>query len=72
VNVSQLRLRSDKFDDEDDDDDDNNNNSNNNNNNLSSVVTMLGRTFRLALDCHGGTLSLYDIYSMKFILLLLC
>jgi hypothetical protein len=31
VNVSQLKLRSEKFDD--DDDDDNNNNNNNNNNN---------------------------------------
>jgi len=34
VNVSQLRLRSEKFDDDDDDDDDNNNNNINNNNNL--------------------------------------
>jgi len=34
VNVSQLKLRSEKFDDDDyDDDDDNNNNNNNNNNN---------------------------------------
>jgi hypothetical protein len=31
VNVSQLRLRSEKFDDDDDDDDDDNNNNNNNN-----------------------------------------
>jgi hypothetical protein len=30
VNVSQLRMRSEKFDDDDDDDDDNNNNNNNN------------------------------------------
>jgi hypothetical protein len=30
VNISQLKLRSDKFDDDDDDDDDNNNNNNNN------------------------------------------
>jgi hypothetical protein len=28
VNVSQLKLRSDKFDDDDDDDDNNNNNNN--------------------------------------------
>jgi hypothetical protein len=34
VNISQLKLRSEKFDDDDDDDDDNNNN--NNNNNISS------------------------------------
>jgi hypothetical protein len=33
VNISQLKLRSEKFDDDDDDDDDNNNNNNNNNNN---------------------------------------
>jgi len=35
VNISQLKLRSEKFDDDydyDDDDDDNNNNNNNNNN----------------------------------------
>ena len=32
VNMSQLQLRSEKFDDDDDDDDDNNNNNNNNNN----------------------------------------
>jgi hypothetical protein len=29
VNISQLKLRSEKFDDDDDDDDDNNNNNNN-------------------------------------------
>jgi len=33
VNISQLKLRSEKFDDDDDDDDDDNNNNNNNNNN---------------------------------------
>jgi len=32
VNISQLKLRSEKFDDDDDDDDNNNNNNNNNNN----------------------------------------
>jgi hypothetical protein len=32
VNVSQLKLRSEKFDDDDDDDDDDDNNNNNNNN----------------------------------------
>jgi hypothetical protein len=31
VNISQLKLRSEKFDDDDDDDDDDNNNNNNNN-----------------------------------------
>jgi hypothetical protein len=31
VNVSELRPRSEKFDDDDDDDDNNNNNNNNNN-----------------------------------------
>jgi len=31
VNISQSKLRSEKFDDDDDDDDDNNNNNNNNN-----------------------------------------
>jgi hypothetical protein len=35
VNVSQLKLRSEKFDD---DDDDNNNNNNNNNNNLHLIM----------------------------------
>jgi hypothetical protein len=30
VNISQLKLRSEKFDDDDDDDDDNNNNNNHN------------------------------------------
>ena len=33
MNISQLKLRSEKFDDDDDDDDDDNNNNNNNNNN---------------------------------------
>jgi hypothetical protein len=32
VNISQLKLISEKFDDDDDDDDDDNNNNNNNNN----------------------------------------
>jgi len=32
VNISQLKLRSEKFDDDDDDDDDDDNNNNNNNN----------------------------------------
>jgi hypothetical protein len=36
VNISQLKLRSEKFDNDDDDDDDNNNNNNNNSNNLPS------------------------------------
>jgi len=42
VNISQLKLRSEKFDDDDDDDDDNNNNNNNNNNhnNLNSYVIL--------------------------------
>ena len=34
MNISQLKMRSEKFDDDDDDDDDNNNNNNNNNNNV--------------------------------------
>jgi len=38
VNISQPKLRSEKFDDDDDDDDDNNNN--NNSNNLSPFVTV--------------------------------
>jgi len=33
VNISQPKLRSEKFDDDDNDDDDDNNNNNNNNNN---------------------------------------
>ena len=33
MNISQLKLRSEKFDDDDDDDDDDDNNNNNNNNN---------------------------------------
>ena len=33
MNISQPKLRSEKFDDDDDDDDDDNNNNNNNNNN---------------------------------------
>ena len=48
------------------------NNNNNNNNNNSSVVTMFGPTFQLTLDYHIGSLSLSDIYRIKFILLLLC
>ena len=32
MNISKLKLRSEKFDDDDDDDDDDNNNNNNNNN----------------------------------------
>jgi len=40
VNVSQLRLRSEKFDD-DDDNDDNNNNNNNNNKHLFNCLKMI-------------------------------
>jgi len=39
VNVSQLKLRSEKFDDDNDDDDDNNNNNNNNNNKIFKLQT---------------------------------
>jgi len=42
VNISQPKLRSEKFDDDDDDDDDNNNN--NNNNNIFSPLPPPGRT----------------------------
>jgi len=47
VNISQLKLRSEKFgdddydDDDDDDDNDNSNNNNNNNNNNKSRVTIV-------------------------------
>ena len=37
MNISQLNMRSEKFDDDDDDDDDDNNNNNNNNNNLANM-----------------------------------
>ena len=42
MNISQSKLRSEKFDDDDDDDNDNNNNNNNNNNNK-SVTHIEGR-----------------------------
>jgi len=42
VNISQPKLRSEKFDYDDDDDDDDNNNNNNNNNNF--VCTVKVRT----------------------------
>jgi hypothetical protein len=38
VNVSQLRLRSEKFDDDDDDDNNNSSNNNNNNNNNNKII----------------------------------
>jgi len=38
VNISQLKLRSEKFDDDDDDDNNNNNNNNNNNTPWSKVL----------------------------------
>jgi hypothetical protein len=41
VNISQLKLRSEKFDDDDDDDDDDNNNNNNNNNNRKKLERKL-------------------------------
>jgi len=44
VNVSQLKLRSGKFDDDDDDDDDDDNN-NNNNNNSDMVLCVLQAAF---------------------------
>jgi len=49
VNISQLKLRSEKFDD-DDDDDDNNNNNNNNNNQAATIVyrfTLLIRKLKI-------------------------
>jgi hypothetical protein len=42
VNVSQLRLRCEKFDDDDDDD---NNNNNNNNNNLATTLMVVDMDF---------------------------
>ena len=64
MNISQLKLRSEKFDDDDnddddeddndDDDDDDNNNNNNNNNLLWSVLTMPGTNCRLTSCCNGG------------------
>jgi heme/copper-type cytochrome/quinol oxidase subunit 2 len=41
VNVSELQLRSEKFDNDDDDNDDNNKNKDNNNNNNNSVPLLL-------------------------------
>jgi len=38
VNISQLKLGSDKFDEEDDDDDDDDDNNNNNNNNNCTLL----------------------------------
>jgi len=38
MNISQLKLRSEKFDDDDDDDDDDDNNNNNNNNNNVGIL----------------------------------
>jgi hypothetical protein len=51
VNISQIKLRSEKFDDDDDDDDDDDNNNNNNNNNLKKKVAILNtrRTVRTFL-----------------------
>jgi hypothetical protein len=56
VNISQLKLRSEKFDDNyDDDDDDNNNNNNNNNknnnnnNNNKTAVVKIPHNFHLKL-----------------------
>jgi hypothetical protein len=38
VNVSQLKVRSEKFDDDNDDDNNNNNNTNNNNNKVQTIL----------------------------------
>jgi hypothetical protein len=55
VNISQLKLRSEKFDDDDDDDNNNNNNNNNKNNNNNSVVRdgVVGIATRYKLDDPG-------------------
>jgi hypothetical protein len=59
VNISQLKLRSEKFDDDyddddnDNDDDDNNNNNNNNNNNAPSWLRRLVAGLPLR---HRGTI----------------
>ena len=58
VNISQPKLRSEKFDDDNDNDDDDDNN---NNNNMNSVLTILGPTFRLILGCHSDTPFLFAI-----------
>jgi hypothetical protein len=44
VNISQLKLRSEKFDDDDDDDDNNNNNNNNNNSDRISKLAILKKS----------------------------
>jgi len=56
VNVSQLQLRSEKFDDDDDDDDDNNNNNNKNNNNNNN---------RLKEKFGSGTRKTFDRFTTK-------
>jgi hypothetical protein len=60
VNISQLKLRSEKFDDDDDDDDDDDNNNNNNNNN-NELVTMLRTAYRLTPSC--STVHLHSFLS---------
>ena len=52
MNISQTKLRSEKFDDDDDDDDDDNNN-NNNNNNFSIFA------YNTVHSCFNGMVSLY-------------
>jgi hypothetical protein len=44
VNISQLKLRSEKFDNDDDDDDDDDNNNNNNNNRPAGEKNACNRT----------------------------
>jgi len=49
VNISQPKLKSEKFDD--DDDDDNNNNNNNNNKNLSQLLSTAVTHMKLLNTC---------------------
>jgi len=56
VNISQPKLRSEKFDDDHDDDDDDDDNNNNNNNNNNTVPLSLYFTARLNSVAHSGNM----------------
>jgi len=73
VNISQPKLRSEKFDndddDNDDDDDDNNNNNNNNNNNKTSTLSDAFRPLIVTEICSRETGQVTIFYILKFALL---
>ena len=82
MNISQLKLRSEKFNDNDDDDDDDNNNNNNNNNNnaqrmrnvktkvihvITGATGTITKSFRKYLSNIPGRYGIKELYKIAIL-----